>query len=691
MTGRSGGTFIIVNILLAFLPAYFFSSGFFSACHAAPDISSQFQQTACEVKINPLFNKDIPVHQGFLYSFQFKKTDLEDSLTSLLRAKVRSLNIPNENDFTARVVRVSSLKWVVLNFDGTKLTLPDQMPSLVKNEGTGSEIDVSTLNYIFSTPTDPMDESMIVCAADFEWQAYSGATLLPGWPKTQQAYGKFAFTVIDMEPPHNAAISPSSLYATSGDKISEFNDIISRQGLDAKYASQKNPAGISITIIDDNPFGDMKQSKLRHNLSNVDGFILVEAYREKYKQYDYNNPPKQQIVDPFDLESTIYETLDESAPDSGKFSFLAPIKISSIAGASVRSKKISGGANSKDNVAYFFYIPVEGLEAELEKLGAGLSKTSVHYASMSSFQPLDRDAKAEYKNRQHKALRLTFAACDSSGNWLVPDPSVLNDTAVFNSLINTVFSLNPTQLGKIKYNTHLITANLYVFDNKPPNPLIVMTNTETNHTDIFTLPNSDTSPAPYLNTKPLWEFDAAGNSEVMKMFSPEECERFKSALRISEDVRLIFKVMAYDNVNKSLVQSDLSLCHGISTPLTLGSANNKDSMRYTTWKISDPSCGNNSLLTEDVAGQKLFVFPEYIFRAPDPSKGQSVEFEVADTSPFRAPPVNLNEPFNPASSSSGCNTRKIKLVFDISPRSVSMTNMGNEVKTRSSGAGDGKK
>ncbi|HNY12784.1 MAG TPA: hypothetical protein PKK26_14435, partial [Candidatus Wallbacteria bacterium] len=520
--------------------------------------------------------------------------------------------------------------------------------------------------------------------------AYSGATLLPGWPKTQQACGKFAFTVVDMEPPHNAALSPQSLYATSGDKISEFNDIISKQGLDAKYGAQKNPDGLAVTIIDDNPFGDMKQSKLRHNLSNVDGFILVETYNEKYKQYDYNNPPKQQIADPFDLESTIYETLDESAPVSGKFSFLTPIKISSIPGASIRSKKIGGNSGSKDNMAYFFYVPIAGLEAELEKLGPGFSKTPVHYASMSSFQPLDRDAKAEYKSRQHKALRLTFAACDSSGNWLVPDPSILNDQSSFNSLINTIFSLNPTQLGKIKYNTHQITSNLYVFDNKPPNPLIVMTNTETNHTDIFTLPNSDASAAPYLNTAPLWEFDAAGNSEAMKSFSAEECERFKNALKISEDVRLIFKVMAYDNINKSLVQSDLMLCHGISTPLTLGSQNNKDSMRYITWKISDPMCGNNSLLTEDLAGQKLFVFPEYIFRSPDPSRGQSVEFEVSDTSPFRSPAVNLNEPFNSASPTSGCNARKIKLVFDVSPKSVSMTNMGNDVKTKSD-ADSGKK
>ena len=688
------------NILPAGMPAFFIDAViqitlslavlfiFLRPALALPDVSSQFAQTVPEIKIKTLFNDQVPVHQGFLYSFQFKKSDLEDSLTSLLRAKVKSLNIPNENEFRANVVRVTSLKWVILNFDGTKITLPDQMPSLVKNEGTGNEIDISTLNYVFDTPTDPMDESMIVCVANFEWQALSGSTVLPGWPKTQEAWGKYSFTVVDMEPPHNAQISPVRLSAACGGKISGFNDAARSAGVDSKY--QANPDRITFTVIDDNPFGSSPQSRMRHNIANVDGYILVQTYTEKYKQYDYNNPPKRSFRDPFEVESTIYEALDDNAPGCGTFSYRDPIRISSIPGASIKPFQISTKTGPRDNVAYVFTVPIAGLEEALEKQGAGYSAMPLHFASMSDFRLFDRGGKG-YTPSVQKSLRLTFAACDSSGNWIIPESSFLSDKAAYEKLLSGINSSSPQSiLGKAKCNTHQLVCDIMVYDDKRPNPVLVMTNTETNHTDIFTLPNSDLTPAPYSNNLPVWEFDASCASQAMKGLSEEERERFRTALTVSEDVRLIFKLLAYDNVNKWLVTNDMLLSHGISTSIVSGSQSGTDSMRYVTWKINDPSCASKSLLVENIGGAELSVFPEYIFRSPDPSKGQSVEFEVSDTSPFRSPAINLNEPFNSASPASGCNARKIKLVFDISPKSVSMTNMGNDVKTKSSGAGDKK-
>lgn len=666
-------------VFASFLTVY----GLVPPAFALPDVSGQFAQTVPEIKINTLFNNQIPIHQGFLYSFQFKKSDLEDSLTSLLRAKIRSLNIPNENEFRANVVRVSALKWIILNFDGTKITLPDQMPSLVRNEGTGTEIDVSTLSYVFDTPTDPMDESMIVCVANFEWQALSGSTVLPGWPKTQEAWGKFAFTVVDMEPPHNVGVSPERLSAACGGKISEFAAAARAAGVEAKYPA--NPQAITVTVIDDNPFGASQQARLRHNPSNVDGFVMVQTYTEKYRQFDYNNPPKRNLRDPFEVESTIYEALDENAPGSCAFSYHDPVRISSIPGVAIKAVQISQRVGPRDNVAYVFTIPIAGLEQALEKQNPEYSKMPLHFASMSDFRLFDKGAKGFLPPSQ-RTLRLTFALSDSSGNWLIPDSSFLADQAAYEKLVSGINAISPRSvLGKAKCNTHQAACEIHVYDDRRPNPVIVMTNTETNHTDIFTLPNSDLTAAPYSNDLPVWEFEPAGASPAMKGLSAEECERFKNALTISEDVRLLFRVLAYDNINKWLVVDNVTLSHGVSTFVVTGSQSSPDTLRYVTWKINDPACANKSLLVENIGGSELSVFPEYIFRSPDPGRAQSVEFDVSDTSPFRSPPQNIDEPlnFSAQSISSRCNTRKIKLVFNVLPKGVSARSMGgsNPVNT----------
>lgn len=653
---------------------------------ALPDLSTPFTQIFPQIKINNLFDSNVPIHQGFLYTFQFAKSDLETSLTDLLRKKGRALNIGEVNDLRAQVIRVNSVKWIILNFDGTKVTLPDQMPELVTNQGTGGDIDTSVMRYVFDTPTDPMDESMILCVVDYEWNAFFGTTPLGGWPKTQEAWGKFAFTIVDSEPPHNAQISPKSIYSTCGDKISAFNDIIKKENLASKYPA--NAGDIVITVIDDNPFGIMDQSKLKHNIKNVDGYLMVETYTEKYRQYDYNNPPKQLLADPFELDSTIYEYLDDTAPNNGKFSYLGPFQISKIPGVSIKNVKLVNKVNAKDNVAYVISVPIAGLESEMERLGGeSASKMPINYASMSDFTPADANCALEYKSRPSKALRVTFAACDSSANWMIPDQSIIGDTAAYNNLMNAVFSQAAAGGIKPKYNTHQLYSNLYVLDNKRPNPVIVMTNTETNHTDIFSVSNSDLAAQPYSDNSAVWEFDYAGLSPTMRKLSAAECDRFKTALTISEDVRLIFKVLAYDNINKSLVKAEVNLSHGICTPLITGAQNNRDTMRYSTWKIIDPQCLNQELITETIGGEKFSVFPEYIFRNPDPSRGQCVELTVSDTSPLRSPPANINEALNYSSSNviSSCNQRKIKLTFNVVQKSVSVSNMGSEVKTKTSG------
>ncbi|HBC75737.1 MAG: hypothetical protein A2008_12950 [Candidatus Wallbacteria bacterium GWC2_49_35] len=657
-----------------------------NASPALPDLSTPFTQMFPQIKINNMFDSSVPIHQGLLYTFQFNKSDLESSLTGLLKSKARALNLPDENDFRAQVIRVNSVKWIILNFDGTKITLNDQMPDLVAVQGAAGDIDVSAMRYVFDTPTDPMDESMILCVVDYEWNAYFGANPINGWPKTQEAWGKFAFTIVDSEPPHNAQISPKSIFATCGDKISSFNDIIRKESLGSKYA--QNPGEIVITVIDDNPFGVSEQSKLKHNVKNVDGFIMVETYNEKYRQYDYNNPPKQPFADPFELDSTIYEYLDDSTPNNGKFSWLGPFQISKIPGVSIKNVKLTSKVNAKDNVAYVISVPLEGLEAEIERsAGAGKSKMPLNYASMSDFVPVDANSALEYKSRGAKALRITFAACDSSSNWIAPDPSIINDNAAYNALIGTISAIAPPAVGKFKYNTHQLQCSLYVLDNRRPNPVIVMTNTETNHTDIFCVANSDLSPTPYSDNAAVWEFDYAGLSDTMRKLSAAERDRFKTALTVSEDVRLLFKVLAYDNVNKSVVRQEVNLSHGICTPLITGAANNRDSMRFVTWKIIDPQCLNKELNTETIGGSEFSVFPEYIFRNPDPAKGQYIELTVSDTSPFRSPPANINDAsdYNSSGVISACNQRKIKLSFDIVQRSVSVSNMGSDVKTKTSG------
>jgi len=673
---------------LIFLSAAFFLSAALinSVAFALPDLSTPFTQIFPQIKINNLFDSSVPIHQGYLYTFQFDKSDLESSLTALLKSKARALGISDENDFRAQVIRVNSVKWIILNFDGTKITLNDQMPSLIAEQGPAGDIDSSVMRYVFDTPTDPMDESMVLCAVDYEWNAFFGPAPLNGWPKTQQAWGKFAFTVVDNEPPHNARIVPEAIFATCGGKISSFNDTVSKAGLASKYPS--NPDEIVITIIDDNPFGVSQQSKLKHNIKNVDGFIMVETYTEKYRQYDYNNPPKKLFADPFDLDSTIYECLDDSAPDNGRFSYMPPMRISQIPGVSIKNVELTSKVNPKDNVAYIISVPIAGIEAEMERLaGAGKAKMPLNYSSMSDFTPLDANSALEYKSRSAKALRLTFASCDSSGNWLVPDPSIINDNAAYNGLLNAIFAGAPVSVIKPKYNTHRLCANLYVLDDRRPNPLIVMTNTETNHTDIFCVANSDLSSTPYSDNLAVWEFDYAGLSETMKKLPPAERDRFKNALTVSEDVRLIFKVLAYDNVNKTIVRQGVDLSHGISTPLIIGDADNRDTMRFISWKIIDAQCLNPQLITETIGGQKFSVFPEYIFRNPDPSKNQCVEFNVSDTSPFRSPPSNINQELDFSSPAliSTCNQRKIKLSFNVVPKSVSVNSMGSDVRTKNSG------
>ncbi len=672
-----------IYILVIIISAYICGLSF---AYALPDLSVPFTQIFPEIKINKLFDSSIPIHQGYLYTFQFLKNDLETSLTDLLRIKARSLALGDENDFRAQLIRVNSVKWIILNFDGTKITLNDHMPDLIVNQGPAGDIETSVMRYVFDTPTDPMDESMIICVVDYEWNAFAGTTLLNGWPKTQEAWGKFAFTVVDNEPPHNARITPAALYGTCGNKISEFNAKITSSGLTSKY--QTNPDEIIITIIDDNPFGISEQSKLKHNIKNIDGYFLVETYTEKYRPYDYNNPPGQLFTDPFELDSTIYEHLDDSYPLNGKFSYLGPFQISKIQGVTIKNIKLTTATRPDDKVAYIISVPITGLEMEIERTaGSEKSRLPLNYASMSDFVPVDANSALEYKSRGIKAMRLTFAACDSSANWIIPDRSLINDNTVYNNLLNTIMAVPPIPGITSKYNTHRLCCNIYVFDDRRPNPIIIVSNTETNHTDIFSVPNSDLADAPYSDNAAVWEFDYAGLSDTMQKLSQPERERFKNALTISEDVRLIFKVLAYDNINKSLIKQGVNLSHGISTPVIMGAAADPGVMRYTGWKIIDPQCQSPGLISENIGGHDFSVFPEYIFRTPDPSKGQCVELTICDTSPFNSPPADINSEldFSSANLIDACNKRKIKLSFNVIPRSVSVSGMGSEVKTKIGG------
>lgn len=671
------------NYFLCFIISLFF---YVNNALANPDFST-LTQIYPEIKINALFDSNTSIYQGIPYVFQFKKKDLEDELLKILQEKAKVLNISDLNELKVQVIKVESVKWVILNFDGTKITINEQLPQLIRTTGTSGDIEVSELCYIFDTPTDPMDESMIVCSVTYEWNAFYGTNLLPGWPKIQEAYGKYVFKVLDFEPPHNIKITPNLLYSTCGDKISEFNNIISRENLTSKYSL--NPNEITVIIIDDNPFGAENIIGKHHSLENIDGFILIETYNEKYRQFDYNMQDKNKPVDPFDLDSTIYECLDNSYVNNGKLTWFKPIKISDIKGISIKSLKLNNKVMPNDNVAYVISIPIIELENTIEQqIDKTASKMPLHYASMSLFTPIDPNSALEYKSRSNKALRLTFALCDSSLNWLLPSTNIINDNATYNELIDLISNLMTAKIsnfnGNLKYNVHNEFCNIYVFDNKRPNPLIVMTNTETNNTDIFTVANSDLSSNPYENNQAVWEFDYNGASETMQRLPNSERERFKKALTISEDVRLIFKILAYDNINKSIVYQNITFSHGISTPVVLSNKNDYSTLRYVTWKINDPACENKNLISELIDGTSFFVYPEYIFRNPDSNKSQSVEFIVHDTSLFYNPPQNIDEniDYNSSNTINNCNQRKIKLCFNILPRAVSVSNMGAETKSQ---------
>lgn len=688
-------TKFVLNLLLISAISFNFYCGLYSiipayAASTGEQISQSLYKASPELKIKPIFDINTPIHQGYLYSFQIQKADIEKEVNQLLAEKLKALGIAGENNYRAQILSIDSVEWMILNFDGTKISINKTFPNLIKNEGTSGNIDSSTLSYVFKTPTDPMDDSVVIAAATYTWSALdpNGAAIF-NQPITNTAFGQYSFTVIDVEPPHNVKITPSSLSATCGNKISQFNDTIKGYGLTGKY--QDNPEYIELTVIDDNPFGASPQSKLRHNLNNVDGFILIETYQEHYKAYDYNNPSKNIIDDPFELDSTIYEMLD-SSKENGKFSYLKPVQISKIPGRQIQAFDISNKKTPDDNVGYIIKIPVAGLEEALELGEKDSSKAPVHFASMSAFQALDVNAQAEFKSRPEKALRITFAVCDSSGNWTLPDQSILNGSAVFNGLLKTVSALNPPTLGQLKYNTHKLYSNLYVFDDRRPNAAIIMTNTETNKTDIFTVPNSNLSTAPFSDNTPQWEFSCDANSPAMKSLPEIDRERFKNALTIGEDVRLLFKVIAYDNINQCAAGKNCDYYHGIATGYTMGNQNVKDSLRYVTWKINDPAAAEELLKEKQNDGQKIFVFPEYIFRKPDPGKNQSVEFEVCDTSPFYSPPSDINGRLSYSDeNASKFNSRKIKLKFNIVPKTVSVTKMGGEEKTKSINAKENNK
>ena len=89
--------------------------------------------------------------------------------------------------------------------------------------------------------------------------------------------------------------------------------------------------------------------------------------------------------------------------------------------------------------------------------------------------------------------------------------------------------------------------------------------------------------------------------------------------------------------------------YGISTPITTGDVQDESLIRPVTWKIIDPTAENDPSQTDTLyenAKDKIYMYPDHVFRNIDESKEYGVEVVVHDRSNFNEPSQNGGLTYN---------------------------------------------
>ena len=582
--------------------------------------------------------------------------------------------------------------------------------------------DTYKQNMTFSFPTDPTSIKFTIFAI-IEYK-------LPDLAGNSTEHWCYALEVnqilvYDETPPDAIYFNVPALFATTGHKISEFN--LKADAWKFKHprnAPAKNPANLEFYIKDNSYFNGTTKNGYKFGATKPDMALFVEAYQTYYQESD---PTATGLTK---LDKTLGETVKpnfspKSTPD-GNFRWIGPIWLDKLiekgwtctiknaeshkAGPDepdqITDIKIENGVViNKDKACTVFVISgaIKALEEVIEEMEKNEDATIInpHFASLSNMAFWDEKsykdhiANAEsYGIVDERRLRLAAAVSDCSGNVRVAKLNI-DDPMMLKAFQD---KYGADKLNKCSVFTDII--DIIPYDDILPTPVLSVTNTETNKTTVFTIPNSDvlkeeneaTTKKPYFSYNDIhpevaadvWHFSYRDDTDIMKWLKlndPKRHDEYLAALTISEDVRLIFDMVAYDNVNKNVIMKPVEVRkagqYGISTPMH--GVNDKDDesiMRYESWAISDEGAPDN-LKFEDVA-KKIFVYPDYIFRRPEAGKSYSVSYFVEDFSPFinkaycgiaGAPPQRHG------------NIREIILEFKIEGRSVKSQNLGGTSTT----------
>ena len=615
----------------------------------------------------------------------------------------------------------------------------DEFPNRINKTVISDKDQVLEFNF----PTDPFSIK-IFSIAFFKYNALGvGASVAP---VSKWCYGVEwnEIIVYDEEPPSSVAYSSPVLFTTTGGKISEFNK--RAEEYDFKHPNPsfkietKNPEILEVFVKDNNYFAAAKPSDLasgtplRFGTTNPDLAFYVERYVTFYKKTDTPSSVNK-------IEKMIGETVDndklgtQPATPEGRFEWVGPIwgsdlvakgwKIERYQRESVEENGLEkivevvvddGVIKNKSKCCSVFRYsgPITALEKAIDeavqaKSGeTDASRYNLHFASLSQMfipalagdnthflEHTVTDAEAGIENE--KIMRIFTATIDNSGNVSYPVLSQKMPEFLVLKDFNDKFGSSKVKMT-VKCNDKIAVIP---YDDRLPNPLISVTNTETNVTSVFRMPNSDclaeenasaASPLtyfPYAEQADVWHFKYDDSTPAMKWLKqkdPKRYDEYVKALKINEDVRLIFDMAAHDNISKffETISSDTVKVgqFGISTPM-IGAEKGLENLHFKTWKIIDPT-GVESLIYEKKEANEadcIFAYPDYVYRNPESGKSYKVSFYVEDFSPFFNKKNCSME--QPPSARHG-NIREVILEFEVAPRAVSSQNMGGSTKTTAS-------
>jgi hypothetical protein len=584
-------------------------------------------------------------------------------------------------------------------------------------------------NLAFNFVTDPTTLSIITVAFfTFKYKSLAGDEE----QKWFYAIEGNRVLVYDEVPPDAVLYSDRVFFTTTGGKMSEFNKRAEEYGLTEHPKNSismefKNPGEIAVYVKDNNFFASDKSGNLpatgfRYGTTQPDIAFYVETYKAFYKESD--NPSSSNK-----LERVLGETVDSSAlggnpaTPEGRFGWIGPIWFSDLqkygwkfdkkaseivedsSGSTLINPVVENGiiVNKDKCVTVFTFTgPLDAIEkAVAEKAGdPEAMRYSLHFASLAQmYIPVSASDNFRFLEHQfndealgfkdEKMLRICTAVLDSSGNLRMPWLSRAIDEKKVLGDFQAKYGVD--KLSKAGLCDEMMVVVPY--DDRLPGAVLSVTNTETNITTAFTIPNYDCLTKentdagsevyfPFAEQAEVWHFKYDGDTEAMKWLKlkdPKRYDEYIKALTINEDVRLIFDMIGYDNVNKyfETLDSDKKKIgqYGISTEMA-GGEKGLESLYYRTWRIDDPT-GTESLMYEDKA-QNLFVYPDYVFRNPEQGKVYKVSFIVEDFSPFfnRKGSAVVPQP-DPRSG----NIRQIILEFDVKGRAVQSQSMGGTTTT----------